>query len=448
MTILLILALAGLMHAARSFEIGLSGGSTGTTLALGYLLLTAHFVGGLFKRMHLPKLTGYIATGIVVGPSVLDFVTQPMVDSLKLVNGVAISLIAMSAGTELEFSSFRPLMRTISWITGVAVLGTTLLLGGTVFASRESLPFMQPLGLAPALMVALVLGVVMVAQSPAVVMAIREEMQADGPVSRTVLGVVVIADLVVIFFFAVTSSVARAVLGGGTSPLVTAGMLGWEIFGSVAAGLFVGAVLGLYMKKITGGGSLFLIAMSVVSAEVGQRLHFDPLLIALTAGILVRNATDTGERLYRQIESASLPVYILFFAVAGANLHLDVISSVAGPAVLFVLVRAVGFLSGTRLATAIAGAPLEVRKYAAYGLLPQAGLALALSMLFTKTFPEFGADAGALTLGVVALNELIAPVIYRWAIVKSDEAGKKTDAAAPTEPTVDPGSGLVYPVVK
>ena len=111
------------------------------------------------------------------------------------------------------------------------------------------------------------------------------------------------------------------------------------------------------------------------------------------------------------IEASALPVYILFFAAAGANLHLDVLTIVGGPAVLFVVVRGIGLLAGAAFGARMAQAPEVVRRYAGFGLLPQAGLALALSMLFAKTFPEFGVEAAALTLGVVALNELVAPAL-------------------------------------
>ena len=108
---------------------------------------------------------------------------------------------------------------------------------------------------------------------------------------------------------------------------------------------------------------------------------------------------------------------------------------VGGPAVLFVVVRGVGLLTGAALGARLAEAPPVVKRYAGFGLLPQAGLALALSMLFAKTFAEFGVEASALTLGVVALNELIAPALYRFALVRSGEAGKKLPrgASAPAE---------------
>jgi len=442
MKFVLIIALAGLMHAARTFDANLSGDSAGTTLGFGFLLLTAYFMGRFFKQIHLPRLTGYLATGIIAGPSLMNLVSEPMVQNLKLVNGVAISLIALTAGTEIDLRTMRPLLKTIFWITVTAVLGTTALLAVAVFATQNMLPFMATLSPEGAMMAAAVLAVVMVAQSPAVVMALRDEMRADGPVAQVVLGVVVIADLVVIFLFAITSSLAKAVIDGATTPLQTAGMLAWEILGSGAAGVVIGVLLALYLRKVRKSAGLFLVALAFVVAEVGQRLHFDPLLVSLSAGLFIRNVSRIGDELHEQIQASSLPVYVLFFAVAGANLHLDVLYTVGVPAVLYVGVRGLGLLWGTKFGAKLAGAPVAVQRYAGYGLLPQAGLALALSLMFTKMFPEFGADAGALTLGVVAINELVAPIFYRLAILRSGEAGQR-DATPP--PVVLPevaGSGL------
>jgi Kef-type K+ transport system membrane component KefB len=440
--VLLMLVLWGLMEAVRSFTVG-TGGTGGTSLAFGYLLLTAHFTGNVFHQLRLPRLTGYITAGIVVGPSVLGLLNADMVESLELVDGMAVAMIALTAGTELELRAMRPLLRSIGWLTLTAVIGTAVLLTGAIFAARDMLPFFADLELPQALAIAAVLAVVMVAQSPAVVVALRNEMRADGPVARTVLGVVVIADLVVIFLFAVASSVAKSTLGGDADMLASLGTIAWELLGSLVVGSLMGGVLALYLRKVRGGAAMFLLTVAFIMAEVGQRLHFDPLLLALAAGVLVRNASSVGDELHRQIETTSLPLYVLFFAVAGATLHLDALALVGVPACIFVLVRAGGFLVGANVGARLAGAPDSVRRWVGLGLLPQAGLALALSALFAKTFPELGEHARALTLGVVAINEMVAPALYRLALVKSGEAGKRESAAHAGEDEPAEGEGAL-----
>lgn len=424
MRVVILAAIVGLMTAAASFQAeGQYPIGAGPALAVGYLLLTAFFLGALFHKGRLPKLTGYLAAGILAGHSGMDLLQHDVLDDLQIFTGVAVALIALTAGTELEMRTMRPLMRTILWITLIAVVGGAVVLALTVLALANLLPFLSGMSFVESAAIAMVLGVVMAAQSPAVVVALRTELNADGPISRTVLGVVVIADLVVIVLFAATSTVANATLGGGTTGLGgTILHLLWELGGSIAVGLGVGGLLALFLRRVADGAPLFVIMVAFVVAEVGQRIGLDPLVVALSAGILIRNATAQGDALHHAIEGSSLPVYLVFFAVAGATIHVGVLAVVGIPAAILVGVRGVVFLYGSRLAARIAGAPPEVRRFVGFGLLPQAGLALALSMLFSKTFPSFGAGAGALTLGIVALNEMIAPILYRLALVRSGES--------------------------
>ncbi|WP_373045790.1 cation:proton antiporter [Vulgatibacter sp.] len=433
MSILLILVLAGLMSAARSFDVSGLPHSVSAGLAFGYVLLTAFFAGKLFQRVKLPRLTGYIMAGILVGPSVLGLLTPVMVQQLRIVNGVAIALIALTAGNELDLRTFRPLFRSIGWITGVAVVGTALLLAVAVYASRGLLPFAALMNLEESIAIALVLGTVMAAQSPAVVVALRDEMEADGPMSRTVLGVVVIADLVVILLFAITSSVAKSIFGAPGDVVDTMAKLAWEIFGSLGSGILAGMLIATYLRKVPRGGALFVLTVAFVVAEVGERIHFDPLLVALAAGMFIRNASSAGPRLHHVIDLSALPVYVIFFAGAGANLPLDILLVVGLPAALYVGVRAAGLLTGARIGARLSGAPVAVRRWAGFGLLPQSGLALALALLFSSTFPEFGREASALVLGVVALNELTGPILFRLALVRSGEAGAKRETVTQPE---------------
>ena len=215
MRFLFVLILAGLMHAARSFspDLTVGGSAAGTTLACGYLLLSAFLMGSIFKSLRLPRLTGYLTTGIIVGPQVLDLVSAPMLSNLQIFNGVATALIALTAGVELDLDTMKPLLKSISWLTAIAVCGTIVLISCAAFLLQGWLPFLRELPVVQIAALSLVLGVTMVAQSPAVVVALQSEMAADGPLTRTVLGIVVISDLLVIVIFAIVSSIAKSFLG-------------------------------------------------------------------------------------------------------------------------------------------------------------------------------------------------------------------------------------------
>jgi Kef-type K+ transport system membrane component KefB len=445
--VVLLVVLAGLMQAARSFTEGGTAPSHGAALAFGYVLLSAHLAGDVFQGLRLPRLTGYLIVGVATGPHGLALLTTPMVDSLGLVNGVAISLIALTAGLEMETRETKNLGRSVTWISLLAVLGTSLLIAATCFLLRGFLGFLSAMPVGQALAVAAVLGVVMVAQSPAVAVALRDETAAAGPVTRTVLAVVVIADLLVIVLFAVTSSIAKAAFGAEGAVERVAADLAWQLAGSLVAGALMGFLLATYVRRVKSGTPLFVLAVALVAAEVGSRVDFDPLLVALAAGVLIRNVTGVHRELARAVDALTLPVYAVFFAVAGAKMDLRALSHLAAPLALLFLVRATGLVAGTRVACRLAGAPPEVGRLAGWGLVPQAGLALALAVLFAEIFPEFGAEAASLTIGLVAVNELVGPIAFRAALGASGEIGQRPSHAGTPRPNpIEPQSPAVEPL--
>ena len=132
--LLLITAIGFLMHAVRSFAPAAEGRfhGPGVILAAGFVLLAAFFVGRLFAGIGLPRLTGYLAAGIIAGPSVLDLVNEGMLGDLKLVNGVAVALIALGAGAEINLRALRPMAKTLTATTFIAILGTSAALVGSI----------------------------------------------------------------------------------------------------------------------------------------------------------------------------------------------------------------------------------------------------------------------------------------------------------------------------
>jgi hypothetical protein len=145
----------------------------------------------------------------------------------------------------------------------------------------------------------------------------------------------------------------------------------------------------------------------------------------LTAGIYLQNVSSTGaHKLTDNFDAASLPVYLVFFALAGAKVDLGTLAVLAVPIAAIVVVRALAFYAGGRIASRDADVP-TIRPYAWLGLLPQAGLALALAELVRRAFPELGDQAFALIVGVVGVNQLIAPILLRVAVIRSGEAGRR-----------------------
>jgi Kef-type K+ transport system membrane component KefB len=420
-----------LIAAARSFlpeETSLVG--SGAALAFGFVLLAAIQTGTIFSGVKLPRLTGYLTCGFIAGPSVFNFVTERMLSDLKLVNGVAIGLIALSAGGELNLKRIRPRLRAIVSIGAISVPAATLFISLAVLAMSPLLPFMRDMPMHHRVVVSLTMGVVLSALSPTVAIAIINETGSAGPISEIVMGVVVLADLLIVFGFAAVNAIANATFGavdgggGGFGELVV------HIFGSIIAGVALGILLTVYLKKVAQRVALFVFGVCFLAAEAGTKLHLDPLLMCLTAGLFIENVTDIeADRVMHDIEAARMPVFAVFFAVAGAGLHWDVFKKVAPFAVALAVVRAVALYLGGRVGLSLGRVPPEQAKIVHYGLYSQSGIAIGLCVLLAKHFAGWGPAASTCLLGAVMINEMIGPVLLRNAFLRSGEAGRKAAVA-------------------
>lgn len=422
--VLLVLALTGLMQAARSFDT--SGANGGTELAFGFLLLAAFFAARIGARIGLPKLTGYLVLGIVAGPYVLDLVSTQQTVSLGIVNGVATCILGLSAGGELDLKRVKPLLKTLRAITVFGVLAAMVVLAFVLFVLQPMLPMFSNTTLMQTLAICAVVGVALSAQSPAVVMALLAETKADGPLSRTILATVVVADLVVIVVYSIVAAITGALVGSGIDIGETMMSIGWELFGSMAFGVVIGILIARYIMSVNNGNALFALLVCVVVAEIGSRVHLDPLVVMLSAGVWLKNFSRAdANALLHSFEAAELPVFLVFFSLAGCKLDIGTLAAMAIPVVLVAAARATVFFFGCKLACRRTDADASVTRYGWTGLVPQAGLSLALVVVIQKNFPSFGAPAAVLLLSVVGLNQLFAPVLLRLSLIRSGEAGKR-----------------------
>jgi Kef-type K+ transport system membrane component KefB len=424
---LLLLALTGLMQAAKGFGSIEAGG---TELAFGYLLLAAYFSAKIVNRFGLPRLTGYLAAGVVSGPFVLGLVDVHMTDSLRIVNGAATCVLGLTAGGELDLKRVRPLLGTLRSITVYGILFAMVVLTALMFLLRPFLPMFSGMPTLESFMVCALVAVALSAQSPSVVMALLAETRAEGPLSRLVLATVVVADLVVIIIYSIVAAITGAVMGGEFDLASTSLEIVWELFGSMAFGVLIGVLIGSFIRSVKGGGaSLFALLVCVVVAEIGSRVALDPLVVMMAAGLWLRNfSKSNADELLHNFESAELPVFLVFFSLAGSKLDLGELWATLIPVTLIAGARAIVFFFGCKKACERTHADPAITRYGWTGLVPQAGLSLALVVVIQKNFPTFGASAAILLLSVVGVNQLVAPVLLRMSLVNSGEAGKRAPA--------------------
>ena len=412
--------LVGLLAVISRAQVLRADAGTPVTLAAGALLLCGLFAGKVAKGLGLPRLTGYLLVGVAVGPYALGFIPSAGVKGLELVKGLAVSLIALVAGTELRLGLIRRVGARVALLC-VGVCGVTFLVCfGATFALKPLLPFLTPLTVPQALAVSALVSTVVVSFSPTVTIAIVQETSARGSFTEFLMALVIIGDLFVMVAFALAAGVTKASFGGGLDVAGLLGSVGWELFGSVGVGCVLAMVVLVYMRGVKQELPLFLVGLSFAAAEGGTRLHLSPLLVALAAGALIANMDErAGERIHHAIQQAGLPVFALFFAAAGAGLKLDALMTVGPAAMLLVVLRGVAiWLSCRRFAPSD---DPRLRRFLWMGLISQAGVTFGLAALVSKTFPSFGPQVEVLIVAMITAHELVGPVLTRRARAASGE---------------------------
>ncbi|HUS63548.1 MAG TPA: cation:proton antiporter [Kofleriaceae bacterium] len=432
MKLLLLVVLGLLMQAAGEFAPPdvIGSGPAATTLAFGFLLLSAVLAGSLCARVGLPRLTGYLAAGVLSGPSLLGLVSSPMLGGLDIFRGMAAAFAAILAGSELSFAALRPGVRGVLARTITAILLGAGALFVTVYLGRPLVPGLPVLDGHTALALALMMAVALTASSPLTAVAMQDETAADGPLVRTTVAAASLGSVVVVALFAVAAAVADGLIAGTGDALKTGGLLGWTLIGSLVCGAGLGVAYAAYLRRLRTSAALFAAAAALVASEIGPRVHLDPLLLGLSAGVYVRNATTFGARLEAELRAAAQPVYITFFAVAGATLYLPAHWTLGVAALALVVARGAGVAIGWRLGGAFGGGgdvPAAVPARGAAGLLPQADFALTLGAMAISLVPAGGALE--IVLSTVAINALVAPILLRACLAWSGEIGVATRAA-------------------
>jgi Kef-type K+ transport system membrane component KefB len=403
--------------------LGTSAHGSEWLLAFGFLILAADTVGRLAHVVRLPRIVGYLVAGLAFGPALFGVVTKDAIERLSPVSSLAIALIAFLAGAELRWSELREHGTKILKILSVEMVITLIALTGLLVALARFVPFLRGADPVTVVVLSLMFSSVAIVHSPAVTMALLTETGARGPVARTTLGVVLVSDVFVILLFSAVLALAKAVVpspsGGGTSLVAVA----WEIGGAVLVGAALGGAIAMYLRFV--GRELFLFAMLVAffGAEIARLAHVETLLTLLTAGFVAENvsARELGEALRSAMERSAAPVFVVFFALAGASLHIGELPVLWPLVVPIVACRLGGIWLGTRLGGRWGGASADERRYVWMGLVSQAGVAIGLATVLAEVYPERGAEIRTLFLTVIAVNESIGPIFFRHALSASGE---------------------------
>jgi Kef-type K+ transport system membrane component KefB len=388
----------------------------------GFLLLAGTLTSELTAPLGLPHLTGYLIAGIASGPHLLALVDEHTVKALSPVNTLALSLIALAGGAELDLASVRKGARSLGWAILVQTAVVFVAASGAFVATRPLIGFARGLSTGTVIGAALCWGALAVTRSPSATLGILSQTRATGPLATFTLAFVMASDVVVVVLLAMVLGAVRPLIDPAASFSFRAFMtLGHELFGSVALGTTLGLVIAAYLRLVNRQMLVVLLVLGFGATTVLEYLQFDSLLTFMVAGFIVRNMSNQGGKFVQCIEQTGSVVYVVFFAIAGADLDVPLLRSLWPVALILAGARAGVTWAASRAAARLAGDPPPLRRWGWSGLVSQAGLTLGLSLVVAREFPSIGTALRALVIATVAVNEMIGPVLFKLALDKTGE---------------------------
>jgi Kef-type K+ transport system membrane component KefB len=403
-------------------------------LGLAVLLLTGLAFGKLSKQFHIPNVTGYLLGGFLIGPgffglffpSYPGLVTSTYVESLKIIADIELAFIAFTVGTEFRLEYLKRL--------GAAPILIAILesLFAVLFITVGLVLFGFPL------YIALAFGAVGGATAPAATVMVIRQYKAKGPLTEMIYSVVALDDASGLIFFGLATAIIHVLIGQDVQPLWLVVLLPvLEILGALVSGLFFGAVLVALTNWFTGRGNRISIVIAILFLIIALSrfishaydVEVSSLLIAMFAGAYFTNRSQHVDTIMPLVERMTPPLIILFFVLSGADIQLQAFSWTALVIlVVYLVFRVGGKLAGTYVGARLMPVDPKIKKYLGFGLLPQGGIALGLSILMLDILPS---DSGlpydgqllrVVIIAAVFVSEIFGPILLKMALLKSKEA--------------------------
>jgi len=412
-------------------------------LIIGLIIVASYFSGKLIKNFKLPSLIGFMLIGVLLGPSMLNVLSDVKQEYLGFITEIALGFIALSIGLELKFTSIKKLGSSIIWIILIESIGTFVLVTAAVYLLTGNLPL------------ALILGGIAPASAPEGTVAVIQDYKAKGMLTKALYAVVGFDDGIGIIIFGFTSAVAKKLLMQESGMISgSLALMMWEpikeIGLSIIVGLIIAFIFSLLIKKISSSNdiSLLLIGMTFIAIGMSIQFHLSLIMINLIIGLVIVNTQtyDVTQKIHDRLPSYMPMLFILFFALAGASLHFNALPALGLVGLIYILTRSGGLIFGSRLGAMIGHTDKKIKKWVGMGILAQGGVAIGLSLIVKHDFAGLGkivtnGQTSGDMLGITVITlvtatsvifSIIGPIFARIALkkageIETDDHDKKTE---------------------
>lgn len=389
-------------------------------LVLATVLIVGTSFGKIAKRLRMPAVTGQILAGVLIGRMGIRLFPEEAVGALHPMTQFALGLMAVTVGAHLNVRRLRHAGRRLALLLALEVLLVpSFVLVTVVWFPGFDWSF------------ALLLGTLAISTAPATIVALVKETRAKGVLVKTLIAAVALNNIACIFLFELSRSIVQTHLSTGTvdADVVTGALfeLGEAaLTGTLAAvGMLFAARFVQRAELLTTAGFIAILLCVGLANHIG----YSAMLACLFLGLAQTNVTHSRDQVVDTIFTSFEPAILAaFFTLAGMELTLEHAARGGLVAVVFFAARAAGKIAAGHIAMRLANAPERVKKNLGLTMIPQAGVAVGLVLILQED-TRFGAASETVELFVAAvltavvLNEVVGPVLTRWAINRSGEGG-------------------------
>lgn len=395
--------------------------------------ICAVLVGRLVSKIKLPAILGWLIAGMFLGPHALNILTQQIMDSQVFVVIVHIleCAVGLMIGTELVWKKLKEAGRQIIITTLTQSLGTFLLVSlvfGICFYFMD-IP----------IYLVFIFGGIALATAPAPALSIVREFHTRGPVTKTLIPMAALDDMVgVVVFFTVISIISSHLSSGAMS----SSMIVLIVILPLVIGAILGLVSGTVMKKITqphhqlANLIISILVCSIVGLYINQQLLPEPIMNFMLMGMaysaVIANMMKERDlmKLMENFNPILSVAMILVILNLGAPLDYHLVLGAGLFTAIYIISRALGKYFGARFGATITKSPETVQKYLGLTLLPHSGVSLVFTGIAVNTLQGPAPECAKIIQGTIAaaavINEIIAVIIakkgFEWAKeMKSEE---------------------------
>jgi Kef-type K+ transport system membrane component KefB len=378
----------------------------------GALLLAGLLAGEAARRyFSMPRITGYVLAGVLLGPQATGLLDSNALYDLRLVVDLAIGLVVFELGFRL---SFDWLSRN-RWLFATAIAESVLCFCA-IYGALVYFDF-RPLLAATAAAIG-------AATSPPVVMLVAQELRAEGQITERMLLFTAVNTVFAFVMLTLLLPLRHIERAADWGPAVLYPI--YVLAGSALAGYLACSVLlalARWLGKREGRQLVLLVAMVVLTIGIAHSLKLSVPLALVTFGMLSRNLDRRHALLPVRFGELGQLFFVVLFVITGASLEFQALGvAAAGAVAAFVVLRFLGKALAILLFGHLSGIRPGGAGLLAIALLPMSGLAVVMVRDTVSLYPSFGRELAAVVLSAVVVLELLGPLATQFALRRAGEA--------------------------